>query len=134
MMDLSLNVRNDTHVSFCAMFLAVAPAGRQLMVCTDASQLLFFDLPKWQRGRCIYGVDSDMWHLPRAVWHPNAQHVYCAAPSGKLCIYDVTSGKVDGCAEGHSGRVRQLLLCVLEGKLCLLSCSFDRSVLLFGAP
>jgi hypothetical protein len=129
--ELSLNEFNDPHVSFSAMHLALSPDNKRLLVSTDSSQMVLFCLRPWMRLGCIHGVDSDFFHIPCTCWHPDAHHVYAATPCGQLKLYDTASGGVEGKIDGHTGRVRQMVVRLVQGQLQLLTCSFDKSVLLF---
>ncbi|KIZ03323.1 hypothetical protein MNEG_4639 [Monoraphidium neglectum] len=128
---IPLHGRDDDHLKISPMRLALSPCGRYLLVALDGPRLLVLRTADWSRLRAIYGLNVPQYHNHAVAWHHDAAYVYASAENASVHVYHVGTGKLAARLEGrHRVNVRDLN--VDWGRNLLATCSFDKSVKVFG--
>lgn len=131
---VSMNELNDEYVGFSAMNIAVHPSGRYLAVATDRQRTFIFEWGSNKRVRTLISeikVD-DFAPAPRQCWDSDGRHLYVAGGDAMVAVWDVGMERQVSQLVGHSAIVRGLHVCDQPGSRRVVTCSFDKTVRLWG--
>lgn len=126
---VNMNALGDDHVSFTASHLAASPDGAYLLVSTDGPRIIMFRIQGWQQVRNFYGLPTEQFHQPCALWHASGFYIVAAAAAGHVYIFHVGTTKVVASFKAHAKNVRALSYDAEQN--VLVSGSFDKTCKIF---
>jgi len=127
---VSLNERAwDSHPSFAPLQLSLSPDRKYLLVATDKSMHIVLRLGTNTRVRTLAAHSTGELGKPRVCWDASGCYLYCNSDSEHaVYVYSLVSERVVSKLTGHTGSVRDV---AIHNRL-LVSCSFDKSVILWS--
>ncbi|KAG8469118.1 hypothetical protein KFE25_007636 [Diacronema lutheri] len=131
---VSMNELDDEHVSFSAMHIAVHPSGKYLAVATDRQRTFVYEWGSRTRVRTLISdfKADDFAPAPRQSWDADGRHLYVAAGEATVALWDVGMERQVSQLVGHSAIVRGLHVCDRPGSRRAVTCSFDKTVRVWG--
>jgi WD40 repeat protein len=131
---VTMNELGDEHVGFSAMHIAVHPSGKYLAVATDKQRTFVYEWGSRKRVRTLiseFKVD-DFAPTPRQTWDAEGRHLLVAVGEMTVAVWDVGMERQVSQLSGHTAAVRGLQACDLAGSRKVATCSFDKTVRIWG--
>lgn len=143
---VSLNERQwDTHASFTPLSLVLSPDNDYLAIATDKNYHIVYKLGTNERVAFLAEHSCGEFGKPVLTWDSTSKYIYSnTEASFEILLYSVRIGKViKRLQNGHKGSVRSLFyflhgnssneeLVNAPSKGFMLSCSFDKSIILWS--
>ncbi|KAG0260634.1 hypothetical protein DFQ27_003430 [Actinomortierella ambigua] len=131
----NMNANSDDWVSFTPLEISASPHndGAYLLVSTDSAsgrQILFRTGSSLQLQN-YYGVPTDGFSTTKHAWDRSGKYFFVSGNDFKIYCFEVGGQqKIVGKLEGHTAAIRGLFMD--QERRLLISCSFDKTVRLWG--